>query len=726
MVTDSDRPSTYRFGMPPQRAVAAVLAVLTSAALAGVPSGAIAPAFAGSAETAAVPATTTPTDLPPSSPGRLAYSTGVYTQDSQGSGISVHGLGAIGLDGTDQRVLTDPSDPGSFDHSPQWSPDGSWLAYLQFTSTPDGGTNSVAVLPRDGGQPQVLDASGYGPAWSPDGLHLAWVSIHSDGSYGVTVADVFTTPTAIDVLATHDYPMPAQPGWPTFSPDGLSLTFALGNYFANAPDPGADLYTMSVTGTGLQQVSHGLRIEPGNGNYSWSPDGVRLLTLAETDANPGAPTAYVLDRDGSHQHKLFDGGESVYEDAATWTPTGDAVALVTNSPYSGIRLVRLDGTVVRTLAMNKFQSWGGLTYSPDGSRIYSVATPGNGPGSHTQYAPDLFAIPTNGDPVVQLTTDHSVFPGTVQAVDPGRVLREFGGNVITTAVDAVRSTVRSASTVVLARSDRYDDALAAGPLAGTLHAPVMLTPMSGLAPAVAAQIKRLRSTHAVLVGRLSSAVAQRLRALGLTVSRTGYAWSPNAVAGAVARRLGHSHAVIVPNAGASTDWQLPLAAGGWAAYKRFPMLWARHGSLPDATRLALRDAGVKTVTVIGDDTVVRPGLLADLHHMHLTVLRVRAHNRYVVSATLAERLRQQGARIGHPILSTGGRWTDALAAPALSALTGQVSLLVAQATLTASAATANWLSDHRTHIGTARLIGRIGAARPRVEAQLEHRLHVAL
>src|SRR3954470_3297378 len=232
--------------MPIQGSVAAALALLTGVALAVVPAGEVAPAFAASAPALATPATTTPTDLPPSAPGRLAYSTGVYTQDSQGSSMGVHGLGAIGLDGSDQRVLTDPPDPGSFDHSPQWSPDGSWLAYLQFTNGPNGGTDSVAVLPRDGGAPQILDSSGYGPAWSPDGLHLAWVSIHPDGSYGITVADVLTTTTAINVLARHDYPMPDQPGWPTFSPDGLSLAFSLGSYFTNPPDPGADLYTMSA------------------------------------------------------------------------------------------------------------------------------------------------------------------------------------------------------------------------------------------------------------------------------------------------------------------------------------------------------------------------------------------------------------------------------------------------------------------------------------------------
>src|SRR4051794_20561147 len=144
-----------------------------------------------------------PTTLPPSAPGRLAYSTAIYEADSNQTSMSVHGLGTIGLDGSDQRTLTDPSPVGDsayagYDHSPQWSPDGTWLAYLQDRPGPVTGTvDSVAVIPRDGGDPQVIDPHGWAPAWSPDGRHLAWVSVSDDGSHSIGIADVETTPSSI-------------------------------------------------------------------------------------------------------------------------------------------------------------------------------------------------------------------------------------------------------------------------------------------------------------------------------------------------------------------------------------------------------------------------------------------------------------------------------------------------------------------------------------------------
>jgi dipeptidyl aminopeptidase/acylaminoacyl peptidase len=60
---------------------------------------------------------------------------------------------------------------GPHDHSPAWSPDGAWLAFLR---RPDDGAPQLWVLPTSGGDAQLVDP---GPvtayAWAPDSARLA-------------------------------------------------------------------------------------------------------------------------------------------------------------------------------------------------------------------------------------------------------------------------------------------------------------------------------------------------------------------------------------------------------------------------------------------------------------------------------------------------------------------------------------------------------------------------
>lgn len=74
----------------------------------------------------------------------------------------------------------------------------------------------------------------------------------------------------------------------------------------------------------------------------------------------------------------------------------------------------------------------------------------------------------------------------------------------------------TADTVVLARSDAFPDALAAGPLAGYVDAPILLTPPASLDAPVRAEIQRLGAQRVYLVGgttAMSSAVERAVSAV---------------------------------------------------------------------------------------------------------------------------------------------------------------------------------------------------------------------
>jgi Tol biopolymer transport system component/putative cell wall-binding protein len=685
--------------------------------------GAIVSALLGVVSPAiAVPATSvvSSTTLPASAPGRLAYSTADYRVDANQTSMSVHGLGTIGLDGNDQRTLTDPqptapSAYAGYDHSPQWSPDGNWLAYLQDRAGPVTGTvDSVAVIPRDGGEPQIVDPHGYGPAWSPDGRHLAWVSVADDGGHSIGIADVETTPSSITVTNPRSLqvPDPTQNlGWPTFSPDGKRLAFSIGDDLGNH----MVLYSLSTTGEDLRQLSQGVAIESGGTEYaSFSPDGTRLLFLAQSDDVPGRVQAFVVDSDGTDQHQV----SSQTTDAAAWFPAGGEIAL-TAGRTGGIRFVDVDGNDLGGIAEGQFSTWGGLTFSPDGTRLYSVASPADAP----QWAPDLYSFPVNGDEPQRLTTDHSVFPSTVQAIDPGRVLRQFGDGAIGTAAVAASDNVPTADTLVVSPADDYGASLTAAPLAAQLAAPALLTRPDVLSPQVVKTAARLHASHVVLVGAVSSNIAAALRSAGLTVSRVGQTASPYRVGAAVASQLSSHKAFVVPVVfDQPGGWKLPLAAAGLAAFQRRPLLYARPSSLPTATRRAIREQGITSVTLVGGDNDVSSRLLGQLSHLGVKVHRVRSSDRYAISAQLAQRAVAAGARTEHPIVASGAGWAASAAAPALAALLGQVTVLVDDRTLAHSKPTATWLSQQRSSVDTVKLTGGVRAIEPRVEAQLEHRV----
>jgi len=660
-----------------------------------------------------------PTTLPPSAPGRLAYSTATYfSSDSNGGVMVVHGLGTIGLDGSDQRTLTDPSAaaPGTYagyDHSPQWSPDGDWLAYLQNRPGPVSGTAiAVAVIPRDGGDPQIIDAHGYGPAWSPDGLHLAWVSLADDGSHSIGIADVQTTPATITITNQRTLQLPdptTDVARPTFSADGQTLALVTG-HFSNY---NGVLSTISISGGDLIQVSHDVGVLDVNSNYGFSPDGTKLLFLAKYPDNPGRFYAFVVDSDGTNQHQVGPGST----DHAAWAPGGDEIAMTAST--QGLYLVDVDGNYLGQLAQGEFSYWSGLTFSPDGSHIYSVASPVDS----QQWAPDLYAIPVNGDAPQRLTTDHSVFPSTVQAIDPGRVLRQFGDSAAATAAAAVYDNLDAVDTLVVSPVDDYAATLTAAPLAAQLGAPALVTPTDTLSRHVVEAAHRMHASHVVLVGGLSSNVADALRAAGLTVSRVGNTTSPYRVSAAVASQLTSHQAFVVPlGVERAGDWKLPLATAGLAAFKRKAMLYATHVSVPPATSRAIRDLDITTVTVIGDDKDVSPRLLHQLSQLGVTVNRVRSSDRYAISALLAQRGLDAGARPDHPIVASGTGWASSVTAPALAALLRQVAVLVDQRSLANSKPTASWLGQHRRLILAAKLIGGVHVMWPRVEAQLEGRV----
>jgi dipeptidyl aminopeptidase/acylaminoacyl peptidase len=187
---------------------------------------------------------------------RVAY---VLTRADLGRGVYDADVWVIGADGTGDRRLTFAA---GADTRPRWSPDGTRLAFLSDRD----GTSAVHVLDLRGGEPRRLtkdSAAMRDFEWSPDGTRIAFLRTDGPGeeeqrrAAEKNDARVFGT----NARATHIYVADVESGEThqvtrgamtvfslAWSPDGRSLTYDA------APDGGldglyrTDIYVVSADG----------------------------------------------------------------------------------------------------------------------------------------------------------------------------------------------------------------------------------------------------------------------------------------------------------------------------------------------------------------------------------------------------------------------------------------------------------------------------------------------
>lgn len=144
-------------------------------------------------------------------------------------------------------------------YSPSWSPDGRQLAITGY----DGGSDQTGVFTLnfedDAAQPVLLRAGAWNAVWSPDGTRIAFTEYDGAGLLRVMNADG----TGAITLVSYDE---AGVGHATWSPDGQRLAFH------KCGHEGCDIYSVTLTGADLKQLSH-----TGTGSSpAWSPDGSRI------------------------------------------------------------------------------------------------------------------------------------------------------------------------------------------------------------------------------------------------------------------------------------------------------------------------------------------------------------------------------------------------------------------------------------------------------------------
>ena len=295
----------------------------------------------------------------------------------------------------------------------------------------------------------------------------------------------------------------------------------------------------------------------------------------------------------------------------------------------------------------------------------------------------------------------------------GRLVRRVAGESLPdTAAAAARLGAPTSTTLVVATTADYADALAGAVLAQQENAALLLSDPAELSDAVADEVTRRGVDTAFLLGgeaALSTAVEEALEGMDVAVTRLA---GPNrfATAGAVYDHLVAGEAdpdrvIVVEGEHADPARGWPDAISGTMLGS--PVLLVNAERLPAET--AERIAGAD-VTIVGGTAAVGRAVEADIAGVASAVDRIAGETRYGTSLAVHTSRSYGFVKPPEMWLASGHGWQDGLVAAA----NGNLMLLVDGQDLDGSPDTVDWLAAHDDGFGTVTVVGDEAAVTPAV------------
>ena len=252
-----------------------------------------------------------------SSPGAPVL---VFTSDRDVPRLAAPHIYRMRVDGSELVKLTG-GDAGGY--NPDWSPDGSRIAYSSqgdiYVMRADG-TARVAVT-------RTSTAEESSPRWSPDGGRILFARVSADGGQRWGIYTVRADGTdEVQLSSTGEVDRGAA-----WSPDGTRIVFQRDRV------PDTQLYIMNSDGSGIRQLTSG-----GSRNLqaSWSPDGSRIVF----SRGDGSFDLYTIRPDGTGLRQITH-TPSTAEGGAAWSPDGSRIAFhADRDGENDIFTIRADGS----------------------------------------------------------------------------------------------------------------------------------------------------------------------------------------------------------------------------------------------------------------------------------------------------------------------------------------------------------------------------------------------
>lgn len=211
------------------------------------------------------------------------------------------------------------------------------------------------------------------------------------------------------------------------------------------------------------------------------------------------------------------------------------------------------------------------------------------------------------------------------------ILRIKGKDRFSTANEISQQTYRTAKTVIIATGYDFPDALAGGPLARKLEAPILLAGKTSLSEDTVKEIKRLQASEAIILGgtgAVSESISDQMKELGLKVDRIKGKDRFETAAKIAEQLKPYDRAIIAYG----MNFPDALAIAPYAAQHGYPILLTDTKILPNATMDALTE--VTKTYVIGGSGVIS----ADVANNLPWPTRYSGKNRFATNAEIVSRL----------------------------------------------------------------------------------------
>jgi putative cell wall-binding protein len=279
------------------------------------------------------------------------------------------------------------------------------------------------------------------------------------------------------------------------------------------------------------------------------------------------------------------------------------------------------------------------------------------------------------------------------SVDTPDVTRLAGDDRYGTAADvARRGWPQGTSHAFVASGSSFTDGLAGGPLAADRRSPLLLSASDRLPTPTRAALLSLGTKQVTILGgpaAVEDAVADELVAMGIEVDRAA-GDDRFATAVAVARLLRERSGTAMLASGRGFADALAAVVPAHAA--RAPLLLSDRDLLPDPTRAAIGELGIKHVVIAGGTAAISEAVAQTLVDLGVTVERASGPTRYETAVALVEWAeRVAGMQPTAVAIAAGADFPDALAGGAYAAMVGAPVLLSGRDGLESTGPPMRWL-----------------------------------